>query len=693
MWVIRCFRTRLPCVILLVIALSVSVGLAAGPPATSTEKDVRMAERWDCLAARVGEKLGVSARAYVRPRDPKVGEPAELIVSICNLTDRVVIIPSRFEDVVIRSGNGEFVPFTESGDARLHPTIVTMLPTATLARPGCAAIIRVPITKYFDLSHPGTYTLLAGHWMAVPNSQSRLVAAPRVDFTVRMDAEAERVKHRSDGAVASGEYPKLGSFDARWDFGVAAAQQGHDGINIQATMSPVCTRGDGLVVSLVNVPPPRLTAGDQGDIMPTTGMAARDYQILLRDEAERPVGRPKTPTPDDRVTLRRALRPGEAAGFAFRLDEMFELIPGKNYRAIVVLPGSTKSEPTLAAGPIGFRACEPEIPGVTRPHFGSSRIWERFQRMGQNHATAASVVLSWDKWEELVSLKVSARGLSDETRTWLEDVPELGKLVVLACEDDRILSSANSQVDWRYARWHRHSNKLSADVDAGGELDSSITAEFPVALCYPLRPGRRFTVMCAVNLKGDLNRVVPSRPMTFSITPDQNIVVEDSRPGLPKPVPFGTRWDELMRFAGRAFEGLQLDVDADDPGRAGSGAITLRAHLRSRCPATLLIRKWRGDSDYEVLVRDPTGRPVSMTEKGRHFFDSGTMLDVQGLGPGESIDATLRLDELFEMKTPGEYTILASLPVIGDVDAVLTAAPITIRIGGTPAGPKESPTN
>jgi len=36
------------------------------------------------------------------------------------------------------------------------------------------------------------------------------------------------------------------------------------------------------------------------------------------------------------------------------------------------------------------------------------------------------------------------------------------------------------------------------------------------------------------------------------------------------------------------------------------------------------------------------------------------------------------------MKAPGDYTVLASLPVVGEVDAVLTAAPVKVRIGAEP---------
>ena len=64
-------------------------------------------------------------------------------------------------------------------------------------------------------------------------------------------------------------------------------------------------------------------------------------------------------------------------------------------------------------------------------------------------------------------------------------------------------------------------------------------------------------------------------------------------------------------------------------------------------------------------------------------------LEIRDLKPGEAIAASLPLTDLFDMQTPGEYTLLVSLPVIGDVDAVLTAAPIKFRIGAIPAAPNK----
>ena len=87
-----------------------------------------------------------------------------------------------------------------------------------------------------------------------------------------------------------------------------------------------------------------------------------------------------------------------------------------------------------------------------------------------------------------------------------------------------------------------------------------------------------------------------------------------------------------------------------------------------------------GESDYEVLVRDPAGKPAGLTEQGKRFFAGGSLLDIRELKPGGTVEATLPLGSLFSVKTPGQYKVLVSLPIVGDVDAVLTAAPVEVQL-------------
>ena len=84
-----------------------------------------------------------------------------------------------------------------------------------------------------------------------------------------------------------------------------------------------------------------------------------------------------------------------------------------------------------------------------------------------------------------------------------------------------------------------------------------------------------------------------------------------------------------------------------------------------------------------MRLRDPgprSGGQAGATDgKGQGILLRRRCLEIRDLKPGEAITATLPLGELFDFKTPGEYTILASLPVLGNVDAVLTARPVKVR--------------
>ena len=109
-------------------------------------------------------------------------------------------------------------------------------------------------------------------------------------------------------------------------------------------------------------------------------------------------------------------------------------------------------------------------------------------------------------------------------------------------------------------------------------------------------------------------------------------------------------------------------------------AAELRIVLCNQGKRPVLVKKWKGDSDYDFLVRGPNGSPVAMTENGKKFFNSSQLLDVRTLAARDTIDTRVRIKEFFDMRVPGEYTIVASLPVVGDVDAVLTTTLVKVRV-------------
>ena len=223
----------------------------------------------------------------------------------------------------------------------------------------------------------------------------------------------------------------------------------------------------------------------------------------------------------------------------------------------------------------------------------------------------------------------------------------------------------------------------------------------PLAV-YPFQPGCRYTVISAVNVAETKKLILPpslapgivvAKPQEFTMPegefnprPGSGFIGHDEKetpkpkpkppsslepPGPPPPTTFDQQWQQASRFAGKPFDGLLLTALAGQPAE-----VTISLKNRSR--EAILVTKWKGESDYEVLVRDRTGKPAHLTEKGNRFFTGGNLLEFRELKPGEALETTLRLSGLFSV-TPGEYEVLVSLPVVGDVDAVLTASPVKIH--------------
>ena len=142
---------------------------------------------------------------------------------------------------------------------------------------------------------------------------------------------------------------------------------------------------------------------------------------------------------------------------------------------------------------------------------------------------------------------------------------------------------------------------------------------------------------------------------------------------IPKQRPSLRDWVVLRRFAGKAFGDLFLT--ASEAKRS-----ELKVSLVNQGKRSIIVKKWEGSAGYDVQVRSADGKPVPLSEKGKTVFQGGASLDIRELKPQEKIEQSMPINELFDMKAPGEYTVLVSLPVIGDVDAVLTTAPVKVRV-------------
>ena len=322
------------------------------------------------------------------------------------------------------------------------------------------------------------------------------------------------------------------------------------------------------------------------------------------------------------------------------------------------------------------------MPGVNRPLFGSDRIWNRlieFAGVPQSNIVfdGRLVFHRWgtrDFWEmKNAAAHPIPRSVS----------PQVGLLLLCDASGSPVPQCSDPSLH----EWFSHSSTpmLSPNEVAFDDKLHTVNSVFPVV------PGETYTLLaaCAFNHSEKSSQgmwLAVAKPMTFvapepyvrADRPPQKIELAGPAPARPRlKLSADEEWKVLSRFAGKPFGEMQLDVSADD-------ATALKVTLRNNAKTQIRVATWSGEAQFAILVRDSRGRQVPMTEKGKRLFQTGGYLDVRWLAAGQTEAHTLSLRELIRMDEPGDYTVLASLPVVGDVDAVLTAAPIDVRI--RPAG-------
>jgi hypothetical protein len=377
------------------------------------------------------------------------------------------------------------------------------------------------------------------------------------------------------------------------------------------------------------------------------------------------------------------------------MERAFALTPGEQYTALVVLPGKLPGNPCWVSPMVKLKVPEPEIAGVNRPPYGSDRFWDRFLAVaGQaKHGVALETTIETNGNSHVDEQMRFVNGhLIQQIRMKNIAGPRVcarDEVVLIHDSGGRpLLKNAGGRCIWPLA--------FSEGGENGPLGPLKLTNPYPLGLVYHFRPGESYTALAAANVDHSPNQnkrdgLVVARPLTFSLPdPDSNCGVTSGRELAEKspasqsasstPKSAERHWQTLSRFAGKPTDGLLLEASV---AASGQLVVTLR-----NGGAWIIVAKWSGDSGYEILVRDPAGKIIPLAGSRTKSPEDGGILNVVSLGRGEEISARLPVDELFAMKAPGEYTALVSLPVLGDVDAVLTAAPIKIRIG---SGPEKKP--
>jgi hypothetical protein len=636
---------------------------------------------------------GLLTEVFVFPAAAEPGKALTVVESTRNVSSVPVYVLAGLdtdpEEILIHDMAGKPVPLTPLGRkvwAEPHGEIGNGLPVPVCIKPGFAVAAKVCAEKYYDLSRQGTYTILAG-------------------TPVKFEIVGRQVSHETDAkrdapGITTGLLDDQPSFERKWQAASAAAGHVRNDLQLTSLIAPEEPRARNLIVSLTNVCRSGAVAHNdahwysdsyspEDGVKPTVGTTAADYQILVRDAS----GDSVSLSVDGQARLRgselkwdRALRPGEAIGFVFPLDEMFALKSGQQYTVIVVLRGRRRDDLPWVAAPVAVDVPPVEIPGSTRPRYGSNEFWARLATLANPRRAELTLesTISGDEYADLRMELVNRSGRRIQAHF------EKGDETILIRDrrGNPVLANESSKAyapGWSF----RGEDTWGVLHPRGGDApdDSGATGSYRLSGQYPLRAGNDYQLLCAVSLR-EGNALVVAAPLAFRAPIPYRHEAErpENGPSNPKALPTapeakGARWREYERFAGKTYEGLALQAHATQ-------SLQLDVELRNASKEPILVKKWKGDSDFELLVRDAFGNSAPMTEKGKNFFGGGTLLEIRALKPGEAITASLPLTELFDMTAPGEYTVLASLPVIGDVDAVLTAAPVKIRVDSQPRVPK-----
>ncbi len=109
--------------------------------------------------------------------------------------------------------------------------------------------------------------------------------------------------------------------------------------------------------------------------------------------------------------------------------------------------------------------------------------------------------------------------------------------------------------------------------------------------------------------------------------------------------------------------------------------------------------QFKGDStrpkatDYQILVRDPDGRPVAVNQSAKAAFadrhrgaesrlaspSSGLYFGIP-MRVGDAVGAAIPLGEWFDMKKPGEYRVMVVRPPLRRGEPTWVAKPITVKV-------------
>ncbi len=384
-------------------------------------------DSWDSLMREAGEaKEGLVLEARPSDPSPSSGDQCGLIISLTNVGDLpfdagwVCLDPLATAlrgvggamcgpqpSVFIRNSKNEFVELSGEGIDEFN----MMYGMCGSGGPGClppgwAWGEEVPIGRHFRLSKPGKYTIL----VAGTVGGLQLVAKPIILEVGKLPQSAPARQPAGGNALGeAGPATAQGkATDKEWSDLQGLADRPRRGFQLQAQTSSVAQKSDHLIISLYWAGP-AINENDNRETTRATRLA--NYRLVVRDatgndvpltERGRAVFADKQPFYSYSVA-----RPGEAWGLVCRLGELFAVKKGRDYKVLVVLPGIDGAADHWVAGPVSVHVPEAEVAGVTRPPYGSVKMWQRLTAMAAaprtdlvlksevNWAAPLSVMIAW----------------------------------------------------------------------------------------------------------------------------------------------------------------------------------------------------------------------------------------------------------------------------------------------------------
>ena len=206
------------------------------------------------------------------------------------------------------------------------------------------------------------------------------------------------------------------------------------------------------------------------------------------------------------------------------------------------------------------------------------------------------------------------------------------------------------------------------------------------------KPGT-YTVLAIKSVVG-IDGYVVAKPVTFTIPPTsvsdgshsssyvaagdvQNHSEKQGRSSEEK-------WSRLAAIAGLPKYGYVLEADISPVTPDAIHLVASLIHIIGPTDINLDPSHASVATEYCVLVRDSAGRFIEVNESARNASAAdkrSVRRDLLRLGPGTLSGVLIPLARWFDMISPGEYTVLVSLPTHRDTEPLWVAKPVKVKVG------------